>query len=439
MKNYLAVIEIDSEVVKIIQAEGDSKGFIINKILAHTIVGSSPQEAASYITQLISQNGIKADKLIGVISRRDLTVRTLKLPSTNKEELQQMVSFEAVKQIPFPAEEIFFDYRVMEINQEGYSEVILSIAHRNVVNKALEILNKSGLKPDILTLTTEGLYLWAKTTLSQELETKEALLIMNIDRNKVEIEIISGQKILLSRTSSFGASSLSVSNSEHQKYRDRLLLEVKRSIKIYNKEQKQSLPIEKLIITGSMEAAESISDTFRDRLGIDTSVVESTEAFPVDDRTALKEPLPEGTSISSAIGAIFALDMQSLNMLPPELKEKQRLLRKGRKAVTLIVLGVCVFAMISLAATVKFYQKKILLNNIKSSIKKISPVTEKLESKFEKLQMIQAHINATKRPLTFLYELHRVIPKNVLLNYLSFSKKGRITLQGGHPCYAGCV
>lgn len=433
MRNYIAVIEIDSEVLKIIQAQNGSKGLSINKILARSIAGLPQEAIASSITQLINQNGIKTDKLIGLISRRNVTVRILKFPSVNRDELKQMVSFEAVKQIPFPEDDIFFDYKVMETNQEGYSQVILSITHKNVVNKVVEILKRSSLKPDTLTLTTEGLYLWTKTTLSEEIKTQKGLLVMNIDRNNVEIEIISGEKILLSRTSSFGAILLLTSNTEHQRYRERLLLEVKRSVNIYNKEQKQNLPIEKLIITGSTDVAKSISDMFRDKLGIDTSVVESTKAFPVDDKAFLKEGLPEGASISSALGAVFALDVPTLNMLPPELKERQELLRKSKKAIILIALGICVFAIMLATATIKFYEKKTLLRSIKSSIEKISPVTEKLESKFKKLQMMQSHIKTAKRPLTFLYELHRVIPKNVLLNYLSFDKRGKVILQGTTP------
>ncbi len=430
---FVTVIEIDSEIVKIVHAHMGSKGLSVKKILACSVAGLPPEACASTIARLISKNGIKVDKLIGAMSRRDLTVRILRFPSTDKVELQQMVSLEAVKQIPFPAEEIFFDHRVMEINKEGYSQVILSIAHKNAVNKILEILSRSGLKPDTLTLTTEGLYLWAGTALTQQLETKNTLSIMNMDRNNVEIEIISGQRILLSRISSFGAISLSAETPEHDRYKQRLLLETKRSIDVYNKELKVKLPIEKLIITGSIEIAGSIADMFKNELGLDVSVVETTTAFPIADKAFSQEGLPEGVSVSSSLGAVFALDAHSLNMLPPELKMRQQLIRKGKRITTLIILGACLFFMMSAIAINKFYQKRTLLNNIKSSVGKIAPVTEELESKFKKIQMMKSHVKAAKRPLTFLYELHRVIPENVLLNYLSFDKRGRIILQGTTP------
>ncbi|MFH0732262.1 MAG: pilus assembly protein PilM [Candidatus Omnitrophota bacterium] len=429
----ITVVEIDSEIVKILHAQNNSKDLHVEKILAYPVKGLSAEDISLTIVKLIKANGIKIDKLVGLMSRSDVTIRVLKLPSADANELEKMASFEAVKQIPFPAEEIFFDYRRTYTDQQGYSEVIIAIAHRNAVNKLVGILNKAGLKPDILTLTTEGLYLWSKTALSETPQTTGAVLIMDIDRNNVETEIISDTRILLSRISSFGASALSESALEHSKYRERLLLETKRSIDIYNKEQKKNLPVEKIIITGPLKDAHLIADMINDRLGIPASVVENIKTFSVADNAFSQEGLPEGTSISSSLGALFGLAAQSLNILPPEVKKKWEIAQKWNKAVVLGILGICIFLMITATAAIKFYQKRAFLANLKSSTEKISPITEDLEGKSKKLQMAQSHIDAANAPLTFLYELHRVIPAEILLNYLNYNDKGKIILQGTTP------
>lgn len=430
---YLVVIEINSEVIKIIQAQSVPKGFSVDKILAYPVVGLSAEACTSSLNKIINQHSIKIDKLIALVPRRDLTIRILKFPSSDKVELQQMASFEAIKQIPFPQEEIFFDYRKMETTEDGYSEVILSIVHKNVVNRIMDILTKNALKPDIITATTEGLYLWAKTALPQEIKAHNAILIMDIDRNNVEMEVIAGEKILLSRTSSFGKVSLAESAIDYQTHQERLLLEVKRSIDVYNKEQKQNLPIEKIVITGATDIARSITGMFRDRLGIETTVAESTKAFPVDSNAFIKDGIVKDVSISSCLGALFALSATYLNILPPQLKRKQDIAQKSKKVIILSLLAFCLFAMLGLGVSAKFLHKKILLSNIKSSIKKVGPFSKELEIKFKKIEFMRSHTEAAKRPLTFLYELHRVIPQDVLLSYLSFGNKGKITLQGTTP------
>jgi len=256
---------------------------------------------------------------------------------------------------------------------------------------------------------------------------------MDIDANRVEMEILSGPKILLSRVSSFGETSLASSNPEHQDYIERLLVEIKRSVDVYNKEQKNKLPIEKLIITGSENAARVIGDLSKDRLGLDATFIESAASFSLGKNALIKAEPSESASMASTLGAVFAIEAGSVNMLPLELKEKQKFIQQSRKAVILSVLVISALAMLMAGIGIKFYKNRILLNSIEASVKKISPITEAIKSKFHKLEMIQKHEENSKKPLTFLYELHKVIPKNILLNYLSLNKKGRIILQGTTP------
>ncbi len=426
----LAVIEIDSEIIKIVHAHDDAGSIFINKIITCPVIGLAPHEVSSALIRALSQNNIKADKTIALISRKDLTVRMLKLPSTSKEELRQMAYFEAIKQIPFAPEDILYDYRTMELTEDGYSSVIMSIAHKNVVNNFVEILNKASLKPNTLSITTEGLFLWAKLNFAEAVKSKNAILVMDIDKNKIELLILSGERMLLSRTSSFGALSLAEANTEHSAYRERLALEINRSIDIYKKENKQDLTLNKIIITGCMGAIQPLADFIKGNFEADVYAAESTNSFKLSDKAALKESLPQDISLTSALGATLALQSNILNILPPEIKKKQAFLEKGKKVIVLAVLGVCIFGTLSAATVLKFYQKTTALKNIKLSIKKISPVTKKLEAKFKRLELMQSHMDASKKPLVFLYELHKVIPQNVLLNYLSFDRKGVIILQG---------
>lgn len=426
----LAVIEIDSEIMKIVHAQDDAGSIFINKIITRPVTGLAPEEVSLLLSRTLSQNSIKADKIIALISRKDLTVRMLKLPSANKEELQQMASFEAIKQIPFAPEDTLYDHRTMELTEDGYSYVIMSIAHKNVVNNFIEILNKALLKSDTLTLTTEGLFLWVKLNFAEAVKNQNTILAMDIDRNKIELLIVSGERILLSRTSSFGALSLAEANTEHPAYRERLLLEINRSIDIYNKESKQNLTLNKIIVTGCTETVGALTDILKGNFEADVHAVESTSSFKLSDKALLKENLPKDISVTSALGATLALQGNTLNMLPPEIKKKQAFIEKWKKMVILAALGVCIFSTLSAATALRFYQKAAALKNIKISIKKISPVTKKLEAKFKRLELMQSHMDASKKPLVFLYELHRVIPQNVLLNYLSFDRKGIIILQG---------
>jgi general secretion pathway protein L len=67
--------------------------------------------------------------------------RTVTLPSAAAEDLRQVLGFEMHRQTPFPADEVYFDYRPLE-QRPGSAEinVELSVTRREVVDQVLRLL-----------------------------------------------------------------------------------------------------------------------------------------------------------------------------------------------------------------------------------------------------------------------------------------------------------
>ncbi|HEO63662.1 MAG TPA: hypothetical protein ENN78_00125, partial [Candidatus Omnitrophica bacterium] len=270
MKKHIIVVDINSEYVKFVQAHIRQKGFVITKAAAFPAGEISDEEISKQIRRTTLLTRLKGSYVIGVISRKDVAVRELRLPSTDPAELRQMASFEARKQIPFAGENTVSDFRVIEKDKDNYSRVILSIASKDVVERYIRILHNSGLKPQALLLSTEGIRHWLKI-LTRDKEYKDrCVCVLNIDSSSAEITVILQGSILLTRIATFGASSFGADTASREKWTARLLLEVKRSIELYNKNRKHYPAVDKILITGPSVIGKEICQIMQNELNIES-------------------------------------------------------------------------------------------------------------------------------------------------------------------------
>ena len=93
-KRIVTALEISEDYLKIAQAEGNGEGLVLTNLAIRKIAGKKENEIGRELSVLLHENKIKAQNLIVSIPRQLLTIRTLRFPSVNKEELQ------ATKQIP---------------------------------------------------------------------------------------------------------------------------------------------------------------------------------------------------------------------------------------------------------------------------------------------------------------------------------------------------
>jgi Tfp pilus assembly PilM family ATPase len=69
------------------------------------------------------------------IPRHLVTVRFVKLPSTDEAEIKLMAGSEALKHVPYADEEIVSCHRVIEKTADGYSNVMIAVAQADTVRK----------------------------------------------------------------------------------------------------------------------------------------------------------------------------------------------------------------------------------------------------------------------------------------------------------------
>ncbi|MCX5768874.1 MAG: PilN domain-containing protein [Candidatus Hydrogenedentes bacterium] len=85
--------------------------------------------------------------LVLALPRREVIVKTIRVPSTDRRQIAQMVPFEASTQLPWPPEESIVAFDIQDSTEPEYAELVLFMCRKETVQAHLAALKKLGLAP----------------------------------------------------------------------------------------------------------------------------------------------------------------------------------------------------------------------------------------------------------------------------------------------------
>lgn len=94
------------------------------------------------ILELVGRMGVKG-KARYAVSGQSVFIRFVKLPPLDDDNIEQLVTFEAQQHVPFPLEEVVWDYEILEA--EGEKEVVIVAMKGDALEEINEGVNATGL------------------------------------------------------------------------------------------------------------------------------------------------------------------------------------------------------------------------------------------------------------------------------------------------------
>src|SRR5262249_41276789 len=101
------------------------------------------QLAREALEQFLSRNDLKGDTVVICVSGQSGLARFGKLPPVEEKKIADIVRFEAKQQIPFPLEEVIWDFQKIGTPEvtDGFAmetEIGLFAMKRDIINRALQ-------------------------------------------------------------------------------------------------------------------------------------------------------------------------------------------------------------------------------------------------------------------------------------------------------------
>jgi type IV pilus assembly protein PilM len=115
------------------------------------------------LKQFLSRNSVKGDRVAISVPGQNGLARFIKLPPVESRKVPDIVKYEARQQIPFPLDDVVWDYQQMAggSEEDGFvleTEVGLFAMKREQVARALSPFDDAGIEVDIVQLTPLALY-----------------------------------------------------------------------------------------------------------------------------------------------------------------------------------------------------------------------------------------------------------------------------------------
>ncbi len=196
-------LDIGAGAIKAIKLERDGDAVSVGDfvVIPHKRVLTTPDldEADALrvaLGALMAEYGeaMKKDHVAVSIAGHSSFCRFAKLPPVEPKEVPNLVKFEAVQQIPFPIEEVEWDYQVFASEDTPDVEAGIFAITKERINERLHLYGDLGLGPDTFTISPVAVY----NAIAYDLEFTEntpGTIILDIGAAATDLIIAEGGKV----------------------------------------------------------------------------------------------------------------------------------------------------------------------------------------------------------------------------------------------------
>ena len=338
------------------------------------------------------------------LPRNEVIIRTIRVPSSDLQQIAQMVPFEAASHLPWPPEESEIGYEVQGTDSDGYTTVLLFIARKQSIEEHLERLREYGIRP---------------TRVEVSVFSAARLLRCAGDNERPAVLITGKEGLTFVRLSSgCHAFSRGVAGGEApvQMLRQTMELDVRRN--------GARGSFTSLILVGGSDQDQGALSTL---CGTSTPIIRAeTARFTALNGAGSLQP-----SDFVCVGAALGVHGQpSANLLPSREARAlvlRQILRQGRSLALLIVwLAAILFTMGYYA----FARETHRAEKAEQAIAAIEQDVGDLRSKGEALKLLANERRRVGAPLRIVLELYERTPQAVGIGSMQYDARGSLVLRG---------
>ena len=464
-KNCVAAKQLDQMAIPFTSSRGDV----------------TPEAVKETVKQLLLRNKIRDTGVLSVMSRDFVTVSHLELPSTEREQIKQMLVFEAESHLPFAMERAItaFDFKPIEQPKaepkEGeeapsaepasvMSKVVFAAVRQALIPKFLELHSQKGLKQtaiQVSSFTIFNLYDYLKRE-GKIPSTDGDTMIIEMGARRTEFIVVNAKgELVFTRNVEKGGDDLTaflsaeegisfeeaeqrkVKNWEETKLNDpgELLRameginnELDRTIR-FLKNRGISERITQVLVSGGAAARPEVCRALSAPLGIDAPLyLNGLEAIETKGKDFF------GPSFSAVLGAALAQIDESaiyIDLLPVDVVKLQ-VLAMRRKMLVKLAIGVAAVALVALLilgiavliSNAKVETKNKELRSKLTETKKVDALEKRNQQLQKAVNDIEGVISRKTSWNSVLAGISSCMTSNLWITSIGVDKNNTMTVEG---------
>ncbi len=348
-------------------------------------------------------------RLVTAIGCEEVVCRTIRLPATDRGELEQMLELQIDNLTPLPLEEIVYSFEPLEV-VDGQSLLLVAIARKDAVNARVEALETAGLPPQIVSVDALAIFraLMKRNLLPQD-DRYNTLIIFGATGVNMVVH---------ARGVQVGVRSLMITEESLRSAGGRNALREEWQRTLMSAQAEHPGP----------------------SVGGVTFVTWGETTRPLAQELAGEWDVP-AESITNGAAPTPALSLclegesnrTPLNLLPDEWRERRH---TARLRLQLVRAGIALAAVYVLALAVFVWR----LEASRSRTNAIAREIKNRDGEYVKARQLRGELLAMQQQLEQKYSVLEVLrevaagmPETMKLNYFVYKKDGQVTIRGQAP------
>ena len=424
--NRIFCLSLGSQTVRFAEFTLDSRGGLVlcayrtSELLADPAMDATRvAQTGILLRELAAAVKASATGVNYSIPSQSVFTRFVKLPSVAEEQVDQIVAFEAQQNVPFPIEEVVWDYQLVTSPDPGKLEVVLVAIKSDLLEEFNTVVEEAEFRTEVVDVAPMALYNAFRYNYS---DLTGCSLLLDIGSRTTNLVFVEAKKVF-SRSIPIGGNTITAAivkdfdepftAAEERKKRQgfvslggtyaepqdpeiarvsklvrntmtRLHAEITRSISFYRSQQNGSQP-ERVFLCGGAVAMPYMREFFSEKLALPIEFLNPLRNVAVSKDVDVSEI----TRDSHLLGELVGLGLRSGSDCPMELNLRPASVVQARETAAripcLVLAGVCLLAI--LAGWWGYFAHAATVQ---------TAVCDQLQQKIGSLQAVESRFNAVK-------------------------------------------
>ncbi|MBM3860786.1 MAG: type IV pilus assembly protein PilM [Verrucomicrobia bacterium] len=160
----ILALDIGASSVKIGEFHAGGRGLRLTNF-NHAEIGLDPEHEEhrqellmAAVRNLLREKGIRSGKVVFCVPGQSVFTRFVKLPPVEESKVLQIIQYEAQQNVPFPIEEVVWDYQLLGATEGGGLEVVLLAIKSDIIEEINTCVEGAGLQTEMVDVAPMALY-----------------------------------------------------------------------------------------------------------------------------------------------------------------------------------------------------------------------------------------------------------------------------------------
>ncbi len=158
-------LNVGSQTVTLAEFQATSSGGLVlsdyrrEELPVESIEGGGRDRLLQAAIQgMLTDMGHKSVRVNYAVSGQSVFTRFVRLPSVDPEKVEQIIQFEAQQNVPFPIQEVVWDYQLVGSSGEGQVEVVLVAIKSDLLDSINDSILRAGVSVNVVDVAPMAVY-----------------------------------------------------------------------------------------------------------------------------------------------------------------------------------------------------------------------------------------------------------------------------------------